>query len=280
MSSRRCANTCVPPPPRGPAHAHVLARPREPPHDAPARAARGWHPQVKEILVEESNVQPVNSPVTVCGDIHGQFHDLLKLFETGGEIPHTNYIFMARRRLTPPPTARRGTRRGARPPAPRPTRVPSSPPRQGDFVDRGYNSLETFTLLLVLKARRVRGRARPTGGAAASASYPPVLSTSCGLPARRGLRLAGALRRQVAGANHAAARQPREPADHAGAPAAAALLPRNAHRARAPYRPRERSRRRRPREKAPVGRAHTAACCLRTVAPVPPPPPPPPSARL
>ena len=50
--------------------------------------------QVKEILIEESNVQPVNSPVTVCGDIHGQFHDLMKLFATGGHIPETNYIFM------------------------------------------------------------------------------------------------------------------------------------------------------------------------------------------
>jgi hypothetical protein len=50
--------------------------------------------QVKEILIEESNVQPVNSPVTVCGDIHGQFHDLMKLFATGGHVPETNYIFM------------------------------------------------------------------------------------------------------------------------------------------------------------------------------------------
>jgi len=72
---------------------------------------------VKEILVEESNVQPVNSPVTVCGDIHGQFHDLLRLFDTGGEVPGTNYVFM------------------------------------GDFVDRGYNSLEVFTMLMLLKAR-------------------------------------------------------------------------------------------------------------------------------
>lgn len=50
--------------------------------------------QVKDILIEESNVQPVNSPVTVCGDIHGQFHDLMKLFQTGGHVPDTNYIFM------------------------------------------------------------------------------------------------------------------------------------------------------------------------------------------
>uniref|UniRef100_A0A803LZC0 protein-serine/threonine phosphatase n=1 Tax=Chenopodium quinoa TaxID=63459 RepID=A0A803LZC0_CHEQI len=74
---------------------------------------------VKEILIEESNVQPVNSPVTVCGDIHGQFHDLMKLFQTGGHVPETNYIFM------------------------------------GDFVDRGYNSLEVFTILLLLKARSI-----------------------------------------------------------------------------------------------------------------------------
>lgn len=49
---------------------------------------------VKDLLVEESNIQPVSSPVTVCGDIHGQFYDLLELFRVGGEIPYTSYIFM------------------------------------------------------------------------------------------------------------------------------------------------------------------------------------------
>lgn len=39
--------------------------------------------KAKEILLEESNVQPVSSPVTVCGDIHGQFYDVLELFRTG-----------------------------------------------------------------------------------------------------------------------------------------------------------------------------------------------------
>lgn len=73
--------------------------------------------KAKEILQKESNVTTVQAPVTVCGDIHGQFHDLIELFKIGGEVPDTNYVFM------------------------------------GDYVDRGYYSVETVSLLLALKVR-------------------------------------------------------------------------------------------------------------------------------
>ncbi|KNC25251.1 hypothetical protein FF38_08843, partial [Lucilia cuprina] len=37
----------------------------------------------KDVLQFEQNVQPVQAPVTVCGDVHGQFHDLIELFNIG-----------------------------------------------------------------------------------------------------------------------------------------------------------------------------------------------------
>jgi len=48
----------------------------------------------RELFSQESNVVQVYSPVTVCGDIHGQFYDLIELFNIGGECPDTNYLFM------------------------------------------------------------------------------------------------------------------------------------------------------------------------------------------
>ena len=50
--------------------------------------------RAREILVDESNVQKVDAPVTICGDIHGQFYDLKELFKVGGECPDTNYLFL------------------------------------------------------------------------------------------------------------------------------------------------------------------------------------------
>lgn len=53
--------------------------------------------KVKELLVKESNVVYISSPVTVVGDVHGQFYDLLEIFRIGGELPNTNYLFLGKK---------------------------------------------------------------------------------------------------------------------------------------------------------------------------------------
>ena len=44
--------------------------------------------------MKESNVVHISAPVTVVGDIHGQFFDLLEIFKIGGQCPDTNYLFL------------------------------------------------------------------------------------------------------------------------------------------------------------------------------------------
>jgi hypothetical protein len=50
--------------------------------------------KTKELLMQESNVVHVQAPVTVVGDIHGQFFDLIEIFKIGGFCPDTNYLFL------------------------------------------------------------------------------------------------------------------------------------------------------------------------------------------
>ena len=50
--------------------------------------------KVRELLCEESNVQPVSAPVIVFRDIYGNFFDLMNLFEVGNELPEQKYLFL------------------------------------------------------------------------------------------------------------------------------------------------------------------------------------------
>ena len=46
--------------------------------------------------MKESNVVHIAAPVTVVGDIHGQFFDMLEIFKIGGFCPNTNYLFLGK----------------------------------------------------------------------------------------------------------------------------------------------------------------------------------------
>ena len=71
----------------------------------------------RKILSQQDVLLNLSSPIKVCGDIHGQFYDLLRLFGFGGYPPNSNYLFL------------------------------------GDYVDRGKQSIETISLLFALKIK-------------------------------------------------------------------------------------------------------------------------------
>lgn len=73
--------------------------------------------RVREIFLDQPPLIELEAPVKIVGDIHGQYSDLIRMFEMCGFPPSSNFLFL------------------------------------GDYVDRGKHSLETILLLMCYKIK-------------------------------------------------------------------------------------------------------------------------------
>lgn len=73
--------------------------------------------KAREVFMQQPMLLEVCAPINICGDTHGQYYDLLRLFEMGNFPPKANYLFL------------------------------------GDYVDRAHQSIETICLLLCFKVK-------------------------------------------------------------------------------------------------------------------------------
>ncbi|XP_060656266.1 serine/threonine-protein phosphatase alpha-3 isoform-like [Drosophila nasuta] len=94
----------------------------------PGQGVRLHESQIRHVCTEarilflrEKTLLEIQPPVKICGDVHGQFEDLLRILASSGYPPSTTYLFL------------------------------------GDYVDRGRQSIETLTLLLAYKVRYPHG---------------------------------------------------------------------------------------------------------------------------